>query len=99
MSPAEAPREHASRRLTSGLRRPAAGPASSSSSFVSGFAGRAAAGLLAAFLALLLGAGAAHAQAPVTLSDVGGGCTEAACPDAPTGSADGGPTDGKITVK
>ena len=83
-------------------RRPA-GPASSpSGARLLGAAGaarpwRAAACLLATCLALLLGAGAAHAQAPVSLVDIGGGCTGAACPDAPTGSADGS-GDGQIKM-
>ena len=35
---------------------------------------------------------------PVALVDIGGECVGTGCPDAPTGSAQGGPGDGKITV-
>ena len=81
--------------------RPAAGPASSPSSYLSGLAGRAAACLLAAGLVLLLGAGAAEAQAPVSFVSDGQciGTTDlSACPHAPTGYADGGPGENQITV-
>ena len=55
----------------------------------------------AAALSLLLAAGAAEAQAPVPLVPDGecGEIDASTCPHAPTGFADGGPSDGQIYVR
>ena len=66
---------------------------------------RAAACALAAAVALLLGAGAVEAndghggaEGHVHFTDMGNGCDQTACPDAPTGHAEPGPGHGQITA-